>query len=272
MQCILTALKAESQPLINHFNLSRDTSFQFPVFKNNDIYLIGLGVGKKNIKNRIITFLNQNNPDLIQFINIGIAGGNSKSTKIGSSYLLHKIKDEATEKTYYPDILFKHNFEEISLVTVESIISDGGGVYKGLVDMEASEIFKICTTMVPVHRLAFLKIVSDYMNNEFEQNIAHPISKLISSQLIPIESFLSQFEKMFNGEIPILSENDIKWIDEMVQKMSLTETQYQQLLQFAKGFRLRKTGRPFPDVKNNLPMNKTTQKHHFKIICAQLSA
>ena len=71
MQCILTALKAESQPLINHFNLNRDTSFQFPVFKNNDLYLVGLGVGKKNIRNRIETFLNQNNPDLIQFINIG---------------------------------------------------------------------------------------------------------------------------------------------------------------------------------------------------------
>ena len=198
MQCILTALKAESQPLIDQFNLNRDTSFQFPVFKNNDLYLVGIGVGKKNIKNRIETFLNQNNPDLIQFINIGIAGGNPKSTKIGGSYLLHKIKDETTGKTYYPDILIKHNFEEISLVTVESVISDGEGVYKGLVDMEASEIFKICSSLVPVHRLAFLKIVSDYMNNEFEQNIVHSISKLISHQLNSIESFLSQFERIFS--------------------------------------------------------------------------
>ena len=82
MQCILTALKAESQPLINHFNLKRDTSFQFPVFKNNNLYLVGLGVGKKNIRNRIETFLNQNNPDLIQFINIGIAGGNPNPPKL----------------------------------------------------------------------------------------------------------------------------------------------------------------------------------------------
>ena len=198
MQCILTALKAESQPLINHFNLNRDTSFQFPVFKNNDLYLVGIGVGKKNIRNRIETFLNQKPPDLIQFINIGIAGGNPKSTKIGGSYLLHKIKDETTGKTYYPDILIKHNLEEISLVTVENVISDGEGVYKGLVDMEASEIFKICSSLVPVHRLAFLKIVSDFMNNEFEQNIVHSISKLISHQLNSIESFLSQFERMFN--------------------------------------------------------------------------
>ena len=77
---------------------------------------------------------------------------------------------------------------------------------------------------------------------------------------------------MFNEEAPILSEKDIKWINETVQQNSLTETQYQQLLRFAKGFRLRKTGLPFPDVKNNAPSNKTTQKHHFKNICAELSA
>ncbi|HIN03141.1 MAG TPA: nucleoside phosphorylase, partial [Candidatus Marinimicrobia bacterium] len=118
MQCILTALKAESQPLIDQFNLNRDTSFQFPVFKNNDLYLVGIGVGKKNIKNRIETFLNQNNPDLIQFINIGIAGGNPKSTKIGYCYLIHKIEDETSKQSYYPDILIKHNFEEKSLFTV----------------------------------------------------------------------------------------------------------------------------------------------------------
>ena len=138
--------------------------------------------------------------------------------------------------------------------------------------MEASEIFKICSSLVPVHRLAFLKIVSDHMNNEFEQIIAQPISKLISRHLDLIDSFLSQFERMFNQEAPILSEKDIKWIDEMVQHMSLTETQYQQLLQFAKGFRLRQTGQPFPDFEKNAPSNKTIQKHYFKNICAELSA
>jgi hypothetical protein len=110
------------------------------------------------------------------------------------------------------------------------------------------------------------------MNIEFKEIIAQPISKLISHHMDSIKSFLSQFEKMFNEEAPILSEKDIKWIDGMVEHMSLTETQYQQLLQFAKGFRLRKTGLPFPDVEKNPPSNKATQKHHFKNICAELSA
>ena len=272
MQCILTALKAESQPLIDQFNLNRDTSFQFPVFKNNDLYLVGIGVGKKNIKNRIETFLNQNNPDLIQFINIGIAGGNPKSTKIGGSYLLHKIKDETTGKTYYPDILIKHNFEEISLVTVESVISDGEGVYKGLVDMEASEIFKICSSLVPVHRLAFLKIVSDYMNNEFEQNIVHSISKLISHQLKEIENFITEFKKLLSTEKPILNKSDFEWIHSISNHYSITETQQQQLIHRSKGFRLRNQIVPFPEINQDKPKSKTDRNQIFKNICAELSA
>ena len=44
MQCILSALKAESDPLVNYFQLKRHSSSKFPVFVNNDLYLIGIGI------------------------------------------------------------------------------------------------------------------------------------------------------------------------------------------------------------------------------------
>ena len=51
MQCILTALKAESDPIIKHFGLKRSNSFDFPVFEDQtkDLFLIGLGVGKLSL-------------------------------------------------------------------------------------------------------------------------------------------------------------------------------------------------------------------------------
>ena len=78
MQCILTALKAESDPLIASFNLSRSSSFDFPVFVNStrEIYLIGLGVGKSKVEYRIKKFIDKINEPLMQFINIGVAGSN----------------------------------------------------------------------------------------------------------------------------------------------------------------------------------------------------
>ena len=272
MQCILTALKAESQPLINHFNLNRDTSFQFPVFKNNNLYLVGLGVGKKNIRNRIETFLNQNNPDLIQFINIGIAGGNPKSTKIGYCYLIHKIEDESSKQSYYPDILIKHNFEEKSLVTVQKGISNGGNKFSGLVDMEALEIFKICSSHIPVHRMAFLKIVSDPMDLDVVEFTFHKVSGLVSSKLKEIENFITEFKKLLSTEKPILNKSDFEWIHSISNHYSITETQQQQLIHRSKGFRLRNQIVPFPEINQDKPKSKTDRNQIFKNICAELSA
>ena len=46
MQCILSALKAESQPFIDYYDLERDNNFPFPVFRKKDLCLIAIGVGK----------------------------------------------------------------------------------------------------------------------------------------------------------------------------------------------------------------------------------
>ena len=86
MLCILTALKAESKPLINFLKLRKDSSFDFPVFSNNDIILVAIGVGGKNISRRVINVYNQFKRFNLIFINIGIAGGNSKNSKIGKCY------------------------------------------------------------------------------------------------------------------------------------------------------------------------------------------
>ena len=53
MQCILSALKSESQAFIKFYNLKKDIRFSFPVFRNEDLYLIGIGVGRKYIEKRV---------------------------------------------------------------------------------------------------------------------------------------------------------------------------------------------------------------------------
>ena len=59
MLCILTALKAESEPLIDFFRLEKDSSFNFPVFSNNATILVAIGVGGENISKRDTTVYNQ---------------------------------------------------------------------------------------------------------------------------------------------------------------------------------------------------------------------
>mgnify|MGYP000619132912 CR=1 FL=1 len=272
MQCLLTALKAESQPLIDNFDLKKDLSFPFPVFKRDDLYLIGIGVGKRKIKDRIDAFYQSINHEIVQFINVGIAGGNHSSTKIGACYLLHKIKDETTGKTYYPDILIKHNFEEKSLVTVQKGISNGGNKFSGLVDMEALEIFKICSSHIPVHRMAFLKIVSDPMDLDVVEFTFHKVSGLVSSKLKEIENFITEFKNLLSTEKPILNKSDFEWIHSISNHYSITETQQQQLIHRSKGFRLRNQIVPFPEINQDKPKSKTDRNQIFKNICAELSA
>ena len=58
MQCIISALKSESQPIIDSFGLKRNNSFPFPVYQNQNISQLIVGVGKKNVEQRISTFFN----------------------------------------------------------------------------------------------------------------------------------------------------------------------------------------------------------------------
>ena len=94
-------------------------------------------------------------------INIGIAGGENNKTKIGSMYCYEKIIDDETGNIFLPDILIKHNLEEITLTTVQNSVTNESSKYTGLVDMEASTIFELFSSYITSHRLVFLKIVSD---------------------------------------------------------------------------------------------------------------
>ena len=83
MQCILSALKSESQPFIELYNLKKERRFSFPVFRNKDLYLVGIGVGKKYIEKRVNDFIQKVGKKPIQFINVGLAGGKKNNHVIG---------------------------------------------------------------------------------------------------------------------------------------------------------------------------------------------
>ena len=92
VQCILTALKYESEPIIDHYGLARDKTFDFPVFRSGSMVLLGIGVGKKFIKTRICEFYAQKQSDEeYQFVNIGIAGGNPANTALCGCSMVNKI-------------------------------------------------------------------------------------------------------------------------------------------------------------------------------------
>lgn len=197
LQCIVTALKAESDPLIRFFDLAPDHSMNFPLFRGDGLALLGVGVGKNKIAKNLGAFLeNEIKQNLVQVINIGVSGGNPKSSKIGQCYLANKIVDAETNESHVIDIPIEHNLEEKSLVTVMKGITNGGDSYLELVDMEASAICAVSQKYIPIERLAVLKVVSDYMdlrNANFPFDI---VTDLIENNLSIINKFLLDFRSI----------------------------------------------------------------------------
>ncbi len=75
-QFIISALHAEAEPIINHYNLERDPNYNYPVFNKDSLTMICTGVGRENVRrvigdyfSKILEWRN------FQFINVGIAGG-----------------------------------------------------------------------------------------------------------------------------------------------------------------------------------------------------
>ena len=271
MLCILSALKAESEPLINYFKLDKDPSFNFPVFLNNDIALVGIGVGKKKIFDRINSFFLKYKKKNIYFLNIGVAGGQSEHSNIGNCYLINKIQDDLTKKSYYPDIIIKHSFEEKDIITVENPISNDNNSYYSLVDMEASEIFNTCKSLVPIHHLSFLKIVSDYIDFKNKMFDSFYIRNLINPLLDKIGTYVFDLSFLLFEEKSILAVTDSKWLKDISDSLSLTASQNQIIRYKVIGFRLKNPDKLLPQNKMMTPKSKQHQKQIFKKLNDQIS-
>ena len=272
LQCLITALKAESDPFIHHLRLKRDNALNFPYFVNQklNIGLIGVGVGKKNIKSRINDFLKLINHKGVQFINVGIAGGKKSRANIGELFMINKILDDNSDLKYYPEIIVDHGMNESSITTVETPVHDGGKKYDTLVDMEAHEIFSTCSKFVPVHDISIIKLVSDHMDGHELYNQPSIVSELFKEKMDEIIHFINQFKLIDKMVTPILIEKDMAWIKNTKGKYLLTASQVDQLINYAKGYRLRNQENPFPELDIQIPKTKSNQKDTFKIICEKL--
>ena len=49
-QLIISALYAEAEPIINHYNLDRDPNYNYPVFNKDSLTMICTGVGRENVR------------------------------------------------------------------------------------------------------------------------------------------------------------------------------------------------------------------------------
>jgi adenosylhomocysteine nucleosidase len=225
---ISVALGIEAKPIIKYFNLKRDNSIKkLQVFKNERVTLIitGVGILKSAIALTYILSKSEIDEDDI-FLNIGICGAKSEKYSIGDIVLCNKIINSELKKNYYPDMVFNHYFKEGSLESFNTPVYCGDEVVGDLVDMEGAGLFEATTYFFQSYQLNFIKIVSDYLDREVEQN---QVEELILKSLPQIDSWLIEREK-FKVEKEIdFSLEEKNMVEEFIKNTRFTATMENEL-------------------------------------------
>lgn len=226
---ILTALYCEAKPFIDQLSLKKNILInEFPVYERSEISLIISGAGK--IKSAAASaFLLKNrkkNGDF--FVNIGTCGAISQNAKPGDVVYPSKIIDLDTDRSYYPEMLWKHTFIEGTLVTSSKVMKDKPGPNDwDFVDMESSGIFESASIFLPLSSVISLKVVAD---NLTDAHLGKITEKFIEHAVLQKSGYIIDFftklheSAQANNNLSAFSNEELSLLDTISKKLRLTTT------------------------------------------------
>lgn len=237
MLYIVTALYIEAEPFIKELRLKKKNGYgKYQVFKNENIVLVITGVGSIESASAISYIFGRENAkkeDIV--INFGICAGNKNLFKIGDIILCNKITDFSTGKTYYPDILYKHQFLESEITTFPSVVTTDKQNIK-CADMEAAGFYIAVSSFVFQHNIHIIKIISDYMDETVNKDA---VSKVIKSNSDKIINWINNRNTSKTGEAEILNGNDISLINNIIDNLKLTQSMKYELIKLSQKYKIR---------------------------------
>lgn len=214
---IVTAIYAEAHPFITRFSLKKDISHtRFQVFQNleGDLCLIISGTGAVPAATALSSICTEYGVKQGDFLlNAGVCAGiqsrnihkTENTCQAGAIFLCNKIKDHTTGKTFYPDILYRHDFPEAQIVTGArpyinisqhnvnyGTVNNDADFY--LYDMEAAAIYQAGSYYFSPHQMSFLKIISDDGNTEDVTPLL--IEELIDRNMDCIAAYLANLQEI----------------------------------------------------------------------------
>ena len=246
MLFLFAAMYTEASVFISNLNLKKDvtqTKFQSFINKESDTVLTITGSGMINSAVAVSVVLTAYKAGLSDcLINIGTAGalssikGSSQNAKESSEkahgenfYICNKITEQSTGRSFYPDMIYKSDFEEALVISCPAPISEKMAA-KTLYDMESSSIYQAGSHFLPPHHMIFLKIISD----SGEAVTGSDISSLMARNAAPVCDFIlglknALVEEKNAGEIFTDQENG--FIKKLFADLFCSETMKNQLIQ-----------------------------------------
>ncbi len=171
MICLFFAYHAEAKPFIEALKLKRIMHEKpFQVFTRDELRLVVSGSGKIRAAAAIVKFLSTNTGGEFQqlfVLNAGVAGSAS-IRQPGVAYIINKVVDIDSGKSFFSDCLLRSDFPESALSTVANPVNAADmSAYDTLVDMEGAAFFEAASLFLGPEQIALIKVVSDFGAEEF---------------------------------------------------------------------------------------------------------
>ena len=220
---VVTALYQEAHGFIRELELKKNTAYApFEVFDNESagIRLVVTGVGEIAAAAAVAAVCAREGADAADFlINIGCCAaaegadsccepadrdmdsgyGEANAAQIGDLYVCHKITEQATGKTFYPDILYRHPWRERELVTGMQPLQRAAA-HGVLYDMEAAAVYQAGIRFFSPDRMLFLKVVSDFGIAGQERMTAEALTGLLEQHVKEVAAFLTNLREAADEE------------------------------------------------------------------------
>ena len=215
---VMMALYQEAHGLIRELELKKNTAYApFEVFDNESagIRLVVTGVGEIAAAAATAAVCARDGADAADFlVNIGCCAaggcepadrdmdsgyGAAHAAQIGDLYVCHKITEQATGKTFYPDILYRHPWKERELVTGMQPMQRAAA-HGALYDMEAAAVYQAGIRFFSPDRMSFLKVVSDSGVAGQERMTAETLAGLLEQHVKAVAGFLANLWKAADEE------------------------------------------------------------------------
>lgn len=241
---IFTALYCEAHVFIEHFHLKKileNTRFQQFASESGQLLLTVSGPGEIAAAACVSSVCTKRPPGQNDFLlNVGTCAGTAEQ---GRTFLIHKLTEHATGKTFYPDILYRHGFPEAALITGMQVFSglgqqDGKGISEVcFYDMEAAAVYQAGAYFFGPHQMVFLKINSD-CGDEGRQS-GEFIRQLMEAHKEELCAFMEQLLQIMQEECQLChtgpkkqAEYSQSWIDQLCAGLHCSKTMRDLLRQY----------------------------------------
>ena len=262
MLYIVIALYIEAKPLISLFNLKKDNTYtKFQVFSNENIKLIISGTGK--IKSATALTYLISNKDIKEneyIINIGFIASLNNNSQLGDIVYISKIQNAYSDTTFYPEIIYKHNFLEGSLTTFDKII-DNKIENIEYIDMEAYGFFQTASIFFKKDKIIVLKIISDILKENVKDRILFDFEddNLFNESYKKIYDFLLKFVNIPTDSRNNFNNNEQDLIKKVLENLKLSDTMTYELFNILKYLKIKYGNIDILKKYENIEINSKVQ-------------